>query len=450
MSDIRLPSEWKLELGARDLASIAAALDAELDRGLDKTPGADLAMLPAYVGVPARSAHGHVLCLDAGGTNVRGAPVTVTPEEVSVGAIRHAPLPGITTAVGRAEFFRGLAQLIAPEAARARRVGFCFSYPAEVLPDGDAVLLRWTKEVRAAGVEGRRVGEGLQEALAALGRRRRFRIVVLNDTVTTLVASTRDARTLGCIGHVGVVVGTGTNMATFVPAARARRRAPTWRGGPLAFNLESGNFRGFPRGALDEGLARRTSDPGRQWLEKAVSGHYLGELCFLALRDLEARGAGPRVLARGVRTLPPPTTAELSRVVAGQRGDGPWERHLAADREALRWMRAVSGALLHRSAQLVGAGLGALVRRHAAAATCAGPVAIAAEGAVFFGVPGYRDTVLATIAAITTAPVRLVRIEEANLRGAALAALTRPPRVRATAPGTRRGRGSGRRATPRR
>jgi len=50
---------------------------------------------------------------------------------------------------------------------------------------------------------------------------------------------------------------------------------------------------------------------------------------------------------------------------------------------------------------------------------------VAAEGATFWGLPRYSSLVEETLHRLTAAPVRLVRIADANLRGAALAALGR-------------------------
>jgi hexokinase len=251
-------------------------------------------------------------------------------------------------------------------------------------------------------------------------------VAVLNDTVTTLIAATRDPQTEGCAGFVGLVVGTGFNMACFVPAARARGRAPTWRGGPLAFNLESGNFRRFPRGTLDEQLAAATHDPDRQWLEKAVSGYYLGELCRLALRDLAARGAAPESLGQAVASLGAPTARAVSRLLAGASPESSWEEWLDAHPDARVLVRAVMRAVVMRSARLVAGGLACLVGRAAAAARRPdAEVAVAAEGSAFWGVPRYRDVVVETLGRLTPTRVRLVRIADANLRGAALAAVGR-------------------------
>ena len=421
---LTLPPEWRLDVSDDDLRAMAAALDDDIGRGLRDEPGRDLAMIPAYVGLPRKGARGRVLCLDAGGTHVRGGVVAIGKDGATVGAVRHGPLPGTRGAVEREAFFVELARLLAPDAARIKRIGFCFSYPAAVGPDGDAVLLRWTKEIKAAGVEGTRVGQGLCAGLARLGRRGPFSVVVLNDTVTTLVAATRDPQTTGCGGFVGLVVGTGTNMACFEPAERATTRAPTWSGGPLAFNLESGNFRRFPRGTLDERLAAQTHDPDRQWLEKAVSGQYLGELSHLALLDLAGRGAAPASFEAAATSLGAPSSRAMSRLIAGASPESPWEEWVDEHPSTRAPVRAVMRALVRRSARLVAGGLACLVSRAAAGAGKPGAeVAVAAEGSAFWGLPGYSGEVVETLSRLTSTPVRLVRIADANLRGAALAAL---------------------------
>lgn len=40
-------------------------------------------------------------------------------------------------------------------------IGYCFSYPAKSLLNGDAELIKWTKGVNIAGMEGNPVGEPL-------------------------------------------------------------------------------------------------------------------------------------------------------------------------------------------------------------------------------------------------------------------------------------------------
>ena len=421
---MKLPQEWRLELADDELRRVAVALHGEIERGLEGKKHRDLATLPAFVGMPRRSTRGKAVCLDVGGTLVRAAAVRVDGSELEVGEVKQALLPGVREPVDRKAFFGVLAELVQPLLGRLRRIGFCFSYPAKILPDGDAVLLRWTKEVRAAGVEGTRVGKGLQEALRRLGRKGEMRVAVVNDTVTTLLAATRDPETEGCVGFVGLVVGTGTNMACFEPGTRAKSVPKTWRG-LVAFNLESGNFKGFPRGTLDERLAAETLDPDRQWFEKAVAGQYLGELARIALQDLVSRGKAPAELGTSAQELGPLTSRAMARILSGASPESPWEEWLDDHPEALAVARAVMRAVVERSARLVAAGLACLVERAAhGASRHGGEVAIAAEGSAFYGLPRYREIVEETLQRLTNVRFRIVRVPNANLKGAALAVLT--------------------------
>ena len=61
MAPTALPPEWRLDLSDGDLRQISAALDDDVERGLRREPGADLAVLPAWVGLPDRSAYGLAL-----------------------------------------------------------------------------------------------------------------------------------------------------------------------------------------------------------------------------------------------------------------------------------------------------------------------------------------------------------------------------------------------------
>lgn len=69
------------------------------------------------------------------------------------------------------------------------KIGFCFSYPTEMLPTGDGKLITFTKEVKAPEVEGAVIGENLKMALVRAGFNAEKEIVILNDTVAALLAS---------------------------------------------------------------------------------------------------------------------------------------------------------------------------------------------------------------------------------------------------------------------
>ena len=167
---------------------LVADLLAEMEAGLAGR-ASSLAMIPTWLAPVERIPSGDpVLAIDAGGTNFRAALVSFGPDGPAVEGFRSATMPGIAGEIGRDAFFDALAAPVADLAARTGRIGFCFSYPVEILPDLEGRLVHFTKEIRAPEVEGTLVGAGLAEALERAGVRGRRTTVLLNDTTATLLA----------------------------------------------------------------------------------------------------------------------------------------------------------------------------------------------------------------------------------------------------------------------
>ncbi len=386
----------RLELDGALLGRLKGELSLRIAEGLARD-GGQIRALPAWLGPPARGLAGRALVLDTGGTRVRAALLELFPRG-GQRVLRRSP--EISLPAGRndgelrgEEFFDIQARLLAslnPDPGMP--LGFCFSYPSESLSTGDARLLRWTKGVRVSGVEGTEVGSRLVDAL---GRRRVkvSRVRVLNDTVAALLAGARQHESARPGSVLGLVLATGTNMAAFVPpgmAPKLSRAAPEWSGS-MAFNMESGNF--HPPGLchLDDLVDAASENPGRQRFEKAVSGFYLPRLLRAALPPEQRKGA--------------PGTGEA--LVALRDSGGPGAE--------------LAGALLRRSAHMVAAAVLGL----ADAMGARGPLLLAAEGGLFWGAGGYSRQVARTLARLDHRPVSICRTADANLLGAACAALGR-------------------------
>ena len=79
--------------------------------------------------------------------------------------------------------------------------------------------------------------------------------------------------------YIGLIVGTGTNMATFIPADKIKKLSPAYKAnGLIPVNLESGNFHPPFLTAVDNTVDVISGNPGKQRFEKAVSGMYLGDI----------------------------------------------------------------------------------------------------------------------------------------------------------------------------
>ncbi|MGO9309633.1 MAG: hexokinase, partial [Spirochaetia bacterium] len=262
-----------------DLPRYCRAYLEEMTRGLEGRPST-LPMIPTYVETAREVPRGErVIALDAGGTNFRAAVVSF--DEVGTPVIedlaRHA-MPGAEAEIDREEFFRALARLVVPLARQARAIGFCFSYAVKMQADKDGRLLYFTKEIKARRVEGELIGRGLADALGALGAPAPSRIVLLNDTVATLLAGRNAQPGRRFDDFVGIVCGTGINAA-YVEANRLVGKVPGLDpSGSQIVNTESGSFGRGAYGPVDDEYDASTANPGKYRHEKTISGAYLGAL----------------------------------------------------------------------------------------------------------------------------------------------------------------------------
>lgn len=148
----------KLELEPAELREIADRLAERITVGLARG-GTEIAALPAYLPPPSRALSGRALVMDTGGTNMRAAIVELGQgrAQITGGPVRaKLPVREQGALIDGEAFFRIQAELAAQlSGAQGLAVGYCFSYPSEVLPSRDGKLIRWTKGVEIPGVEGK-------------------------------------------------------------------------------------------------------------------------------------------------------------------------------------------------------------------------------------------------------------------------------------------------------
>ncbi|WP_444092248.1 hexokinase family protein [Bacteroides sp.] len=267
------------KLDNEQLKGIAYAFQEKVEEGLSKK-NEEIQCIPTFILPKAADVKGKALVLDLGGTNYRVAIVDFTQEKPVIypnnGWKKDMSVmksPGYT----REELFKELADLIV-EIKREEEmpIGYCFSYPAESVPGGDAKLLRWTKGVDIRKMVGQFVGKPLLDYLNEKNKIKFTGIKVLNDTIASLFAGLTDK---SYDAYIGLIVGTGTNMATFIPADKIKKLDPAYSvEGLIPVNLESGNFHPPFLTAVDDTVDAMSDSMGKQRFEKAVSGMYLGDI----------------------------------------------------------------------------------------------------------------------------------------------------------------------------
>ena len=266
------------KLDNEQLKGIAHAFREKVEEGLNKN-NAEIQCIPTFILPKATDVKGKALVLDLGGTNYRVAIVDFSTEKPIIypnnGWKKDMSImksPGYT----REELFKELADLIV-EIKREEEmpIGYCFSYPTESIPGGDARLLRWTKGVDIREMVGQFVGKPLLDYLNEKNKIRFTGVKVLNDTIASLFAGLTDK---SYDAYIGLIVGTGTNMATFIPSDKITKLDPECHvQGLIPVNLESGNFYPPFLTAVDDTVDATSDSLGKQRFEKAESGMYLGD-----------------------------------------------------------------------------------------------------------------------------------------------------------------------------
>ncbi len=403
---------------------------AEMTRGLDGVPSS-LAMIPTYIETALEVPRGKtVIALDAGGTNLRVAAVTFDQSGKAIveGLARHR-MPGIDAEIGREEFFRTLAEHVMPLAGRADKVGFCFSYPAEMLPDKDGRLIHFTKEVKARGVDGQLIGKGLSLALEKAGVRPP-RVVLLNDTVATLLAGRNAIPGRKFDDFIGIVCGTGFNASYVEKNVSIRKLAGLDPSGSQVVNTESGSFALSPTGAIDDAYDATTATPSRYRHEKMISGVYLGTVGLFAVREAARAGCLSQEAARAIEGLRELSTRELNGfLLRPDSGDNPLGSiclHLPV--EDKRSLLSLIDAIVERAALLVAASISAVVLKTGKGRDPGVPVCITVDGTTYWELASFHQRVQSRLRGLLVGDREraweITSVSDAPLLGAAIAALT--------------------------
>ena len=245
-------------------------------------------MIPTYLSDRGEIPVGEpVAVIDAGGTNFRCGLVRFGEKGPVVEELRKWKMPGIGKPATWEAFMDFAAEAILPLMDRTDKIGFCFSYTADITPEMDGRVVRIDKEVVITGCEGQLVGASLLQALSHRGVTGK-KVVVLNDTVAVLLGglSFGGARD-GCAA--GQVSGTGTNTCCSLPQRRIGKLGLDGEK-RMIVNLESGMYDKLPRGDFDRELDENSNNPGLKHFEKLTAGVYLGELCRRMLRAAAQEG----------------------------------------------------------------------------------------------------------------------------------------------------------------
>lgn len=412
-----------------DMDSNIDAFRLEMQRGLAGHKSS-LDMIPTYIEVGTDvPSNKRVIVADAGGTNFRVATVYFDDHKKPViENLKLYQMPGIKQEVGKEEFFNIIAGYLKDVAAASDRIGFCFSYAVQMQPNKDGRLIRFSKEIKAKEVVGQLIGENLNRALANAGLGGNKHIVLLNDTVVTLLAGCgHNNRNYG--GYVGFILGTGTNGCYIEKNSNIKKKNNLDPAKKQIINTESGGFGKCHRGKIDITFDKTTTNPGVYKLEKMISGAYLGQLYLKTLQKACTDKLFSPATGKLIQELTGLETKEMNAFMLYPRGDNPLAKICTAggDNDILT-AYYIADRLTERAAKLTAINLSAIALQSGQGIDPTRPLCIVAEGTTFYQMKSLKSRVEFYLKQYLENKCRIyfdiIHVDNATLLGAAIAGLT--------------------------
>lgn len=388
----------------------------EMAAGLENKPSS-LLMVNTHVNVSGDIDNSKkAVVLDAGGTNFRSALVSI-PSKIE--NKENRPMPGALKEVSEEEFYETFANEVRrlSTKATADKIGWCFSYPAIASDDIDAKLVTWTKGIKAPAIVGEYVGAELLKRLGS------GKIVVINDTVATLLAGRAVTGQGECSSYIGFILGTGTNCAYVEKEL-----------GNVIVNAESGAFDKIERSEFDKSMDAKTAYPGKQIFEKMIAGAYLGPLALEMWKSAARDGFFTPTAASKLCGIATMDTIDVDNFAAGIKNPSKTNpiNSLFTDLGDISIAKKLVLAVFERAAILTAIHLAAFAIKSGEGVDEQSPIAIIPDGSTWyktkcidFAGAVKRELDVMLIKKRNIHYIFTEKIEDAPMIGAAIAALTK-------------------------
>jgi hexokinase len=399
----------------------------EMAKGINGE-ASSLAMIPAYVNaegqVPVNTS---VAVIDAGGTNLRTCIASFDQQgSAEISRFNKQPMPGRDHEISTDEFYAILADELEPIKDEFDSIGFCFSYPAAILPNYDGRLLHWTKEIKIPELVGKHIGAGLLAVLAERGIQGK-KIVILNDTVAALLAGMAKGQTFKASSYVGLILGTGVNAAYVEHNENIGKLDGYLESGSQVINIESGGFSVFKRGIFDLQLDERTENAGGHVFEKMVSGVYLGSITLELLQALASENLFSPSGGAALAIMKDLSTIHIDNLAAHNGRDiGVLSTDVFTDLDR-DIMKTIFEAVVERAALFAAVSLAAAVVKCGEGNDPERPVCINIDGTTYYKTYQLAEKTQAYLERMLKARnlhFRCIHVDDAPVVGAAIAGLT--------------------------
>ena len=401
----------------------------EMNRGLAGEPSS-LEMIPTFLEtIDEIPLNQRVIVADAGGTNFRVATVYFDDNKNAViENLQKFSMPAIDCELSSKAFFEAMAGYFRDVITATDKIGFCFSYPVEILPNKDGRVIRFAKEIKAPEVVGQLVSENLNGAFGEMGLDSAKHIVLLNDTVATLLAGV-GYQNRDFDGYIGFILGTGTNCCYVESNANITKRKDLTPGQSQIINTESGGMGKSHRGKIDLAYDASTTNPGVHVFEKMISGAYLGAFYLLTIQQVCTDSLLSDAAADAVSQIAELTTKDMNDFMLYPYGGNPLAQACSkGDEKDVKLLYIIADRLIERAAKFTAINLSAMALKTGRGTDPTRPICIVADGTTFYHmktlkprVEFYLKQYLEDHRGIYT---EIISLENAPLIGAAIAGLT--------------------------
>jgi hexokinase len=405
----------------------------EMDKGLNGEKSS-LQMIPTFIEsnneIPVNK---KVIVLDAGGTNFRVALIHFDDnKKVVIDEFKKYPMPGSKGYLSLDQFFDTIADAVGDLVEKSDKIGFCFSYPTEILPNKDGRLIKWAKEVQAPDVEGQLIGKTLLERFKSRGFEKKLSVVVLNDTVATLLTGKASSPERNYDGYLGFILGTGLNSCysesnDLIHKLDAMHIDGTHR---QIINIESGTFAVTERGDIDKILDSKTAAPGSFYLEKMTSGAYFGALVSEVLYEAEKSDLFTAAFNKELIKAGALSTRDVNEFLQNpfRKGNVLSEICTEYDNSNREILYYLIDSMLERAAKLIAINMACIILKSDMGHSPVRPMCLTVDGTTFYAYHKFQYRVEKYLNNFLTGErtryFDIVRVEDAPLIGAAIAALT--------------------------
>ena len=396
------------------ITEAARAFRWDMEQGLKNTEYSSLQMLPSFIGLPEGTETGEFLTLDFGGTNVRATVIRLLGNG-RYEQVRRAEKTLVCDAYNLIcaqascdELFDFLTRIIGEAIAGDKEttyfLGHTFSFGSQQLDINKARLIKWAKEFAVPGVEGQDINALLMKALQKAGYSNVKPVAIINDTVAVQLAAAYQYPDT----QIGSIYATGHNTCYM-------ERMPDVGRPACILNMESGGFAKLIPTQWDIELDKQSEQPGRQRLEKMVSGRYMGMLFNQLLMQLFSLDKSPNLSAVDMSAIMEDKSAVITLLsdIIGVMDDDLTEK-----------VQNLAKAITVRSARLVAATWAGTLW-HLAGNDKILPQHIAVDGSVYQHMPYVQENVrraLYEILGEDAAAIEPVLIKDGSSVGAAIAA----------------------------